>query len=413
MLNVNRNNIGELPRNIALVHEWFSPKYVGGAENVVKEINDILFELGSVVQLFSLVDAESDLSNSWLFKKSVKTSFVQNLPFGRSHVQYYLPLLPMAIEQLNLDEFPLVVSSNHLVAKGVLTSPDQLHVSYVHTPVRYAWDQMNIYLQRSLFKRLGLEPFIRWQLHRLRQWDQVTSSRADFFLANSRFTARRISKYWRRDSEVVYPPVSVECFDFNKPRDDYFLCVCRLVPNKRVDILVRAFNQLQLPLIVVGQGPEMRSLKQIAGPSVRLMGYQSKDKVTSLMENCRAFVYSGVEDFGIAPVEAMAAGAPVIAYGKGGLLDTVKCIERVSTGATGLLFPHQTVSSLVEAINIFNEKKLWRELTPESIRVWANNFSRDSFKLNFQKALLKAWKTHQRSCDIGVSGLDSFSKRPE
>ncbi len=401
----------DLPSNIALVHEWFTPRSIGGAENVVQVIDGLLTQIASQPKLFSLVNYENLYENSWLFKRKVKTSFIQKLPFGISHVQQYLPLLPFAIEQLDLEDYPLVISSNHLVAKGILTSPDQLHISYVHTPVRYAWDQMNTYLKRSFLRRIGLEPLIRWQLHALRQWDQLSSSRVDYFLANSNFTARRIWKYWRRRSEVLHPPVDVNRFEWNKPREDFYLSVCRLVPNKRVDLLVRAFNRLKLPLIVVGDGVEKSYLKEIAGPTVQILGFQSKDKVEDLMSRCRAFVYSGIEDFGIAPVEAMASGAPVIALGKGGILDTVKCFNTNSAkDATGLLFPNQTVKSLVEAIEFFKEKQLWKDLNPELIRDWSNYFSQDSFKNKFEKILNRTWSEHVNSCDIATSDLGPSSR---
>ena len=405
------NSYLDLPSNIALVHEWFTPRSSGGAENVVEVIDDLLSEIASKPELFSLVNEENLQKNSWLFKRKVKTSFIQKLPFGISHVQQYLPLLPFAIEQLNLEGYPLVISSSHLVAKGVLTSPDQLHISYVHTPVRYAWDQMNIYLQRTFLRRIGLGPLIRWQLHALRQWDQLSSSRVDYLLANSNFTAKRIWKYWRRRSEVLHPPVNINRFAWNNPRDDFYLSVCRLVPNKRVDLLVRAFNRLKLPLIIVGDGAEKAYLKDLAGPTVQILGFQSKEYIENLMSRCRAFVYAGIEDFGIAPVEAMASGAPVIAFAKGGVLDTVKCFNcSLDKQATGLLFPSQTVKSLIEAIEFFKEKQLWRDLNPEQIRNWSNSFSQDSFKNRFEKTINRVWRDHINSCDIATSDLSSSSR---
>jgi len=405
------NSSLDLPSNIALVHEWFTPRSVGGAENVIEVIDDLLTEIASQPELFSLVNEENLQKNSWLFKRKVKTSFIQKLPFGVSHVQKYLPLLPFAIEQLDLEGYPLVISSSHLVAKGILTSPDQLHISYVHTPVRYAWDQMNIYLKRTFLRRIGLGPIIRWQLHALRQWDQLSSSRVDYLLANSNFTAKRIWKYWRRRSEVIHPPVNVNRFKWNKHRDDFYLSVSRLVPNKRVDLLVRAFNRLKLPLIIVGDGNEKAYLKELAGPTVKILGFQSKENIEDLMSRCRAFVYAGIEDFGIAPVEAMASGAPVIAFRKGGVLDTVKCFNYNSVkGATGLLFPSQTVKSLIEAIEFFKEKQLWRDLNPELIRDWSNSFSQDSFKNRFEKTINRVWMEHINSCDIAISDLSSSSR---
>ncbi len=391
------------PHRIALIHEWFTPRSVGGSEQVVKAIDEFLFELGANPKLFALVDGDSIDPKSWLYGREVETSFIQDLPFGKSHVQNYLPLLPFAIEQIDLDSYPLVISSNHLVAKGVLTSPDQLHVSYIHTPVRYAWDQMNVYLRRSRLANIGLAPVIRWQLHCLRAWDQLSAGRVDHFIANSRFTARRIYKYWRRDSEVIHPPVRVNCFRPDQIRDEFYLCVCRLVPNKRVDLVVEAFNQLKLPLIIVGTGPEKRFLDQIAGPNVKLLGHQTTSELVRLMETCRAFVYAGMEDFGIAPVEAMAAGAPVIAYGQGGLLDTVRCASQGIDSPTGVLFPSQKVSSLVEAVTWFKTKKLWESIPPESLHSWASKFGTEAFYSRLQTSLFKAWENHDSSCAVASS----------
>ena len=396
-------SLEDLPGKIALVHEWFAPRSVGGSEQVVEAIDKLLFGLGSSVQLISLVDGESTREESWLFGRPVKTSFVQHLPFGKSHVQNYLPLLPFAIEQIEVSEYPLVISSSHLVGKGVLTSPDQLHVSYVHTPVRYAWDQMSIYLSgNSKLKRL-MEPLIRWYLHHLRQWDQLSASRVDCLFANSRFTARRISRYWGRDAKVIHPPVSVERFRWDQSREDYYLCLGRLVPNKRVDLVVRAFNELELPLVIVGDGPERHSLESIAGPTIKFLGRQTIKQVEDLMEHCRAFVYGGVEDFGIAPVEAMAAGAPVIGFGRGGLLDTVRCASSGCKSPTGLLFKEQTSRSLLQAVEWFEDSRQWKRFSPESLRIWANRFSVDSFHARFESALRKVWQEHQTSCAVASS----------
>ncbi len=388
----------ELPNRVALVHEWFAPNSVGGAEQVVQAIDNICTKLGITPQLTALVDGESDLSKSWLYKRTVKTSIIQKLPFGKTHVQHYLPLLPYAIEQIDLTDYPLIISSNHLVAKGVITSPDQLHISYIHTPVRYAWDQMHIYLKRSSLANTGFGPLIRWQLHHLRQWDQLTAVRVNRLIANSRFTSRRIFKFWGRESDVLHPPVDVNRFKCDKPRDEYYLCLCRLVPNKRVDIVVKAFNRLSLPLIVVGDGPEMNYLKRIAGPTVQFLGHQSRRKVEDLMSSCRAFVYAGIEDFGIAPVEAMAAGSPVIGLARGGLLDTIRCVSRNISSPTGLLFRDQTVESLVEAVTWFHDSSLWHQFDSESIRLWADQFSPERFSVRFERILFRAWNEHLNDC---------------
>ncbi len=393
----------DLPHRIALVHEWFTPRSVGGAEQVVKAIDSLFFSKGFTPDLVALVDGESSIPDSWIHGRAVKTSFIQNLPFGKSHVQQYLPLLPLAIEQFDLHEYPLVISSSHLVAKGVLTSPEQFHVSYVHTPVRYAWDQMHAYLNGSLLARRGFGPFIRWQLHSLRQWDQLSSARPDLLLANSRFTARRIARFWKREAKIVHPPVEVERFKWDQLRDDFYLSVCRLVPYKRVDLLVKAFNRLGLPLLVVGDGPQRHLLEKIAGPTVKILGHQSSSAVDDLLSRCRAFVYSGIEDFGIAPVEAMAAGAPVIGLGKGGLLDTVRCVRACNSSPTGVLFPDQTVASIQEAVAWFHESRLWSQFTSESIRMWAEQFSVKSFELRFFNALIHAYAAHKSNCAVEVS----------
>lgn len=378
---------------IALVHEWFTPRSVGGSELVVQELDALLLQ----PQLFALVDGESRRRGSWLAGRSITSSFVQRLPFGVSHVQQYLPLLPMAIEQLDLTGYPLVLSSSHLVAKGVLTGPDQCHLSYVHTPVRYAWDQMHAYLRQSALARRGLGPLIRAQLHQLRQWDVLSGQRPDQLLANSRFTASRIRRYWGRESTVVHPPVEVDRFRWDQPRDDVYLCLCRLVPYKRVDLVVEAFNRTRLPLVVIGDGPERARLQAMAGPNVRLLGRLPQDDVNAWLSRCRAYVYAGLEDFGIAPVEAMAAGAPVIALGQGGLLDTVRCIQRGDSQPTGLLFPDQQVTSLVAALETFEQRRLWQQLPAERLRRWAEGFSPLRFRARMEAVIEQSWNRHQRT----------------
>lgn len=373
----------------ALVHEWFSPRSVGGAELVVQQLDHLLQP-----QLFSLVDAESSHPGSWLEGRSIRTSFIQKLPFGKSHVQQYLPLLPLAIEQLNLEGYPLVLSSSHLVAKGVLTSPEQLHVSYVHTPVRYAWDQMHAYLRASSIARGPLGPWVRWQLHQLRLWDVLSASRPNHLIANSRFTAQRIARYWGRSATVLPPPVGVERFDWQQPRESFYLCVCRLVPYKRVDLVVQACVDLDLPLLVVGDGPERKRLESIAKANIRFLGHCPAAEVEQLMARCRAYVYAGVEDFGIAPVEAMAAGAPVIALGRGGLRDSVLCLSQNRQTATGLLFPDQELAQLRSALNAFEEGRLWRELPAERLRIHAESFAPQAFRARLERLLHNWWDTH-------------------
>ena len=385
------------PNKIAIVHEWFSSKANGGAEKVVKAIDKKISSKGSKADLFSLIDTESHRHDSWLFGREINTSFIQKLPFGPSNVQTFLPLLPLAIEQFDVSSYDLILSSSHLVAKGIITSPDQLHISYVHSPARYAWDQMHIYLSRSNIVKSGFGPLVRYNLHKFRLWDQLSALRVDFLFANSRFTSRRIEKYWGRTSEVIHPPVNLDRFVHSNERNDFYLALGRLVPNKRFDLVVKAFNTLGLPLLLVGDGPEKKYLHKIAGPNIQFLGFQSDKDVVELMSRCRAFVYAGIEDFGIAPVEAMASGAPVIGFAKGGLLDTVRCFSKVDSEATGLLFKEQTVKSLVDALLWFEEKKLWRDFPSEVLRSWSNNFSEEAFSIRFENALTKAWDLHKKS----------------
>lgn len=389
-----------LPRSIALVHEWFTPRSVGGSEQVVQQLDRLLSP-----QLYGLVDGESGRPGSPWAGRSIRTSFIQHLPWGRSHVQQYLPLLPLAIEQLDLAEHELVLSSNHLVAKGVLTGPEQLHVSYVHTPVRYAWDQMPAYLERSALARSPLAPLIRQQLHQLRQWDAISAQRVDHLVANSRFTARRIWRCWRRRAAVVPPPVAVERFRWDRPREDVYVSLCRLVPYKRVDLVVEAFNRTGLPLVVIGDGPERRRLEAMAAPNVRVLGRCSQEQAAEWLERCRAYVYAGLEDFGIAPVEAMAAGAPVIALGQGGLLDTVRCLRSSLERPTGLQFPQQSAASLAAALEAFAEGQLWRQLPAEGQRQWAEQFSAERFERRLLGLLERHWQRHCRRLECGRAPL--------
>ncbi|MFN5220528.1 MAG: glycosyltransferase [Cyanobacteriota bacterium] len=394
-----------LPGPIALVHEWFTPRSVGGSELVVRELDRLLTARGRRPDLHALVDGESRRAGSWLEGRPIRTTFLQKLPWGTSHVQQYLPLLPLAIEQLDLAAYPLVISSSHLVAKGVLTGPDQLHVSYVHTPVRYAWDQMHPYLARSALARSPLGPLVRLQLHLLRQWDGSSSQRVDQLVANSRFTARRIQGCWRRRAVVVPPPVAVERFRWQEPREDFYLSLCRLVPNKRVDVVVEAFRRTGLPLVVIGDGPERKRLEAMAGPSVRFLGRCSDREAAHWLERCRAYVYAGLEDFGIAPVEAMAAGAPVIAYGAGGLLDSVGCLAAGDPFPTGLLFPEQTAAGLAEALAHFEAGRLWHQLPAERQRQWAESFAPERFRQRMLHVLERSWAEHRERLRRGTGPL--------
>jgi glycosyltransferase involved in cell wall biosynthesis len=352
----------------ALVHEWLTPKATGGSELVVKEI------LRSVdANLYALIDFESTNPQSYLFGRSIGTTFLQHFPLARNGVQKYLPLLPLAIEQLDLREYDVILSSSHCVAKGILSAPHQLHICYCHTPMRYAWDLTFDYLRSS---RLGRGPqgfMTRYLLHQLRQWDVLSANRVDYFIANSAYTARRIWRCYRRQATVIYPPVNVERFPFQSKKEDFYLTVSRLVSYKHVSLIVQAFNQLGLPLVVIGDGPGLQSIRKLAQSNIQVLGFQPDSVVEQYMANAKAFVYAACEDFGIALVEAQACGTPVIAYGAGGALETVRDIRKHPDSGTGLFFPTQSSGALVEAVETFEAAQ--GAFSPQKCRLNAAEFN--------------------------------------
>jgi len=369
----------------AIIHDWFLKDSFGGAEKVTFLIDKFLKNSYSTPDIFALV---SNLSNQY----KIQTSIIQDLPYGKTNVQSYLPFLPFAIEQVDLCKYDIVISSSHAFSKGVITAPDQLHLSYVHTPMRYAWDQMNVYLNQSKFTKFGFEIPLRYLLYNLRQWDFISSQRIDYLISNSRFTAKRIKKYWGLDSEVINPPVDIKRFNYSNIRGNFYLSINRLVPNKRIDLLVRAFNKLRLPLIIIGDGPEKEKLKKMANSNITFLGKKSDADIEEYLSRCRAFVYAGLEDFGIAPVEAMASGAPVIAYGSGGILDTVNCLNNPCKGEipTGILFKNQTSEDVIDTVNWFEDKKIWNKFNPEILNNYAKKFSPENFFIKLELIINKA-----------------------
>ncbi len=381
----------------AIIHDWFIKKSFGGAEKVTLLINELLNDNYSSPDLFALT-SNLGKDNKLLINKNIKTSFIQSLPFGKNNIQNFLPIIPFAIEQMNLNDYDIVISSSHAFAKGVITSPNQCHISYLHTPMRYAWDQMHTYLKQSNLKKYGLDLLLRYFLFKLRQWDFYSSQRIDYLISNSNFTARRVKKYWGLESEVIHPPVDIDRFEYTVNRSNFYLSVNRLVPNKRIDLLIRSFNKLNLPLIIIGDGPERIKLEKIAKPNIKFLGKLSDIDVENYMSRCRAFVYAGVEDFGIAPVEAMASGAPIIAYSGGGILDTVNCLSTITKDkiSNGLLFKSQTVEDIFDTVNWFEDKKLWKNFDPEILNQYAKKFSYKNFKNKFEISINKAWDIFQR-----------------
>ena len=373
-------------RKVAIVHEWFTSH--AGSEKVVEQI----LRLYPNADLYSLVAFLSPTQREFIAHKPVTTSFIQSLPFAKKHFRNYLPLMPLAVEQFDLSSYDLIISSHHAVAKGILTRPDQLHISYVHTPLRYGWELQHQYLRQANLTKGPKSWLTRAILHYMRLWDIASASRVDAYLANSRYVARRIEKTYRRQATVIYPPVSVERFDPHQPREDFYLTVSRFVPYKRVDLTIQAFLQLGLPLVVIGDGSGAAALKQLVTGSgqnnIQFLGKQPDAVVEDHMQRCRGFIFPPEEDFGITPVEAQAAGAPVIAYAKGGQAETV-LPER-----TGYLFQHQTVESLVQSVKRLEASV--GQFETGALRQNAERFSSAQFRSTFQAFVEAAWARFER-----------------
>jgi glycosyltransferase involved in cell wall biosynthesis len=372
-----------LPTKVAIIHEWLTTR--AGSEKVVEEMLKILPE----ADLFSLVKfLASETPPHIPDQTRVQTSFIQHLPFAEKYFRSYLPLMPLAVEQFDLSEYDLILSSSHAVAMGAITRADQLHISYVHTPIRYAWDLQHQYLRQAGLSRGIKSAITRLILHYLRLWSLAASHRVDCFVANSHHVARRIWKTYRRPARVIYPPVAVNRFRWNQPREDFYLTVSRFVPYKRVDVTIEAFNRLGLPLVVIGDGPDMETLQRRAKNNISFLRNPADGVVSDYMERCRAFIFPAEEDFGITVVEAQAAGAPVVAYGRGG------CGETVLSGQTGVLFPKQTAQSLVEAVHDFNDNRT--NFDAEVIRTHAETFSEQRFKDELITFVAKKWCEFQQ-----------------
>jgi glycosyltransferase involved in cell wall biosynthesis len=351
---------------ICLVHDWLTS--YGGAELVLKT----MLEIWPDAPIYTLVYNPEGSCKEIIQSTQVHGSFINKFKRAKRNHRTFLPLMPLAIEQFDLSGYDVVISSSHAVAKGVITGPDQLHISYVHTPIRYAWDLQHQYLTDAGLTR-GLKGFMaRALLHYIRLWDIRTVPGVDFYLANSHFVAQRIWKYYKREATVIHPPVEISRFTPKAEKENFYLTVSRLVPYKKIDLIVNAFRQMpDKQLVVIGDGPEMKKLSAIATPNIKLMGFLDNESTASYMQNAKAFIFAAEEDFGIVPVEAQACGTPVIAYGKGGVLETV--IE----GETGFYFDEQTPKSLIAAIQQFEAAP---PLNSQTIRRNAERFDKERFK---------------------------------
>jgi glycosyltransferase involved in cell wall biosynthesis len=364
---------------VAIVHDWLTA--YAGAERVLSEILQIF----PGADLFTVVDFMEGEQRTNLHGRTPRTTFIQRMPFARRRYRAYLPLMMVAIEQFDMSGYDLVISSSHAVAKGVLTGPDQLHISYVHSPIRYAWDLQHVYLREAGLGRGLRGLYARALLHYVRLWDHRTAHGVDHFIANSCFVASRIWKTYRREAQVIYPPVDTDRFTLNEgQRGDFYIVASRLVPYKRIPMIVQAFAAMpDKRLLVIGDGPEMPAVRRAAGPNVEILGYQSDGEMERLLRTAKAMVFAAEEDFGIVPVEAQACGTPVIAYGRGGVLESVVGLD--GDWPTGVFFPEQTSASLVEAIRTFEREA--HRFDPRHIRRNALRFSSESFRARFRAAV--------------------------
>ena len=355
-----------------------------GAERVLEQMLAVVPE----ADIFSIVDFVPESQRQFLRGKKPVTSFVQKMPFAKSKYRFYLPLMPLAVEQFDLSGYDLILSSSHAVAKGALVGPDQLHVCMCYSPIRYAWDLQHQYLRETNLTRGVRGALARLILHYMRLWDTRTSNGVDVFIAISKFIARRIRKAYGRDSVVVYPPVDTKSFVIGGTKEEFYLTSSRLVPYKRIDLIVEAFAAMpDKRLVVIGAGPEMPKIQAKATSNVQIMGYQSVDVLRDHLQRAKGFVFAAEEDFGIAPLEAQSCGTPVIAYGKGGSLETVKA------GETGLLFSEQSVASIVDAVQRFEQISF----DPGLIRRHAETFSEENFRQNLKTLLDEKWSEFQRA----------------
>ena len=345
--------------------------FQGGADKVVASALEVFPQ----APIFTLVHAPEPYRGTVFENHAIRSSYLDHLPGAHKHHRFYLPLMPLALEQFDLSSFEVVVAFSYAVAHAVPTRQDQLHISYIHTPMRYAW-QPRLVSQISPGSKKLPYPLAGVFLNLFRRWDRAMTRRTDFFVTNSQCTADLIWKAYKRQADVLYPPVDTQCFQPIQPRGDYYIAVSRLIGHKRLDLVVQGFSRLGLPILVVGQGPEEKRLQAMAGPNVRFLGWQPQEKLAALLGQAKAFVHAGEEDFGIAIAEAQAAGCPVITLKRGA------SSEIICDGKTGLLFPEQSVVSLMETVRQFELKGV--AYPSGQIRDHAQRFDQDCFKQGFE-----------------------------
>ena len=371
---------------IALVHDYLSQD--GGAEKVLQAFHEIWPD----APIFVLFHDKKKLQG--FQSAEVRQSFLAKLPLGKKKYQWYISLMPLATERHNLHDFHVVLSSTSAFAKGVLTRPDTLHISYCHTPTRYLWTDTHEYIADLKYNKL-IKIMLPRLIHHLRLWDKMSVDRVDHFIANSNTVQKRIQKYYRRESDIIYPPADVEKFFVSDDIGEYFVSGGRLVPYKRFDLLVHVFNRLKWPLKIFGSGPELQALKKVAKPHIEFLGRISDEEKAQLLSHARAFLHPQIEDLGITPIEAMASGTPVIAYGVGGATETV------IPGKTGVFFYEQTWESLLDAVLRF-DTKAWNR---QEIFAYAQKFGREQFKKRIEQYVYDRYEEFQRGfnqCQLDI-----------
>jgi len=362
----------------ALIQDWY---YVnGGAEKVIHSLTNIWDDFDH----YSLVDFLNDSDREFILKgKKATTSFIQNLPTAKSNHRKFLQLFPYAIEQFDLQDYDLIISSSGFVAKGVLTHQNQTHICYCHSPMRYAWDLYHKHLNDVGLDKGLKSIYVKRVLHKLRIWDIASLNRVDHFVANSNHIARRIKKIYNREATVIYPPVNIDKFKLQTKKENYYITASRLVSHKKVKLIVEAFTHMKdKKLVLLGDGPEMKSIKQIATSNIEILGHVSEVELIEYISKAKAFVFAAEEDFGIAPVEAQACGTPVICLGKGG------CAETIIDGETGVFFKTQTLDSVIDAVTRFEKMSFKFDLIREN----ANRFNAQRFEREFEQFTVEKMK---------------------
>lgn len=371
---------------VALVHDYLNQ--YGGAERVLESFCEIWPD----APIFTLIYDKKRTGGAFEGRR-IKTSFLQKLPFIKSHHRPFLMFMPLAIEAMDFSKYDLVISDSASFAKGAIVHPKTLHICYCHTPTRYLWDDSHKYIRDFNYPGF-IKKAIPFFMNYLRVWDHTASQRPDRFIANSQFIASRIQKYYRVSAEVIYPPVNKNLYHISEKTEDFFLIVARLLAYKRVDIAIRAFNTLGLKLKIVGNGPELKRLKRMAGPTIEFLGLVTDAKLSDLYSKCQAFIFPQEEDFGLTAVEAMAAGRPVVAFAAGGALEIIK------EGVSGIFFEAQNPKSLVGAI----KKMSQQNFEPEEIRRQAVQFDKEIFKQKIKDFVEKSWDEHKKRIKYFVPG---------